>query len=130
MKMTDAIQSVYRAKVFPGRAARSEFWYWQLFQFGISVALNVLLGLFTALSDGAMFGVSLVVLILGIAVYGCILVSFVPSIAVAVRRLHDTNRSGLWLFISLIPLIGWIILIVWFCQKSDVGANDHGQPAA
>jgi len=49
-----------------------------------------------------------------------------PAIAVGVRRLHDTNRSGWWMFISLIPLIGGIVLIVFFAQDSKPGTNQYG----
>ena len=50
----------------------------------------------------------------------------IPSIAVAVRRLHDTNRSGWWYFISIIPIIGTIILIVFLVQDSQPGENKYG----
>jgi uncharacterized membrane protein YhaH (DUF805 family) len=49
-----------------------------------------------------------------------------PGLGVGIRRLHDTNRSGWWLFISLIPLVGFIILIVWFATDSQQDANQYG----
>ena len=49
-----------------------------------------------------------------------------PSIAVGIRRLHDIGRSGWWLLIVLIPLVGWIVLIVWAATESDAGANQYG----
>lgn len=54
------------------------------------------------------------------------LVVLLPSLAVGVRRLHDTGRSGWWLLIWLIPLIGWIILIWWFASRGDEGPNEYG----
>ena len=48
-----------------------------------------------------------------------------PSLAVAIRRLHDTSRSGWWILLGLIPIVGWIILIVFYCQDSH-GDNEHG----
>ena len=54
------------------------------------------------------------------------LATFIPSIAVAVRRLHDTDRSGWWILIGLIPLIGAIVLIVFFVQDSQAGENRFG----
>ena len=54
------------------------------------------------------------------------LATFLPNLAVSVRRLHDTNRSGWWLLIGLIPLIGIIVLIVFFASKGTDGNNDHG----
>ncbi|HSF34700.1 MAG TPA: DUF805 domain-containing protein [Nocardioides sp.] len=50
---------------------------------------------------------------------------FLPSLAVGVRRLHDTDRSGWWILIGLIPIIGWILLIVWFCTDSKPD-NQYG----
>jgi uncharacterized membrane protein YhaH (DUF805 family) len=49
-----------------------------------------------------------------------------PSLAVAARRLHDTGRSGWWLLLIFAILIGWIILIVWYCQDSNSGENKYG----
>jgi uncharacterized membrane protein YhaH (DUF805 family) len=51
-----------------------------------------------------------------------------PQLAVSARRLHDTNRSGWWLLIALVPLVGPIVLLVWFCQKSEAVANRFGPP--
>ena len=50
----------------------------------------------------------------------------IPGIAITVRRLHDTGRSGWWLFVGLIPFIGAIILIVWYATDSQPGANEYG----
>jgi uncharacterized membrane protein YhaH (DUF805 family) len=54
------------------------------------------------------------------------LVTFIPSLAVLVRRLHDTGRSGFWFFITLIPIVGLIWLIVLLCQRSQEGDNEYG----
>ncbi|MCK5848180.1 MAG: DUF805 domain-containing protein, partial [Caldisericia bacterium] len=54
------------------------------------------------------------------------LIIFLPTLAVRVRRLHDTNRSGWYVFISLIPIVGWILMIVWMCTDSNLGENDYG----
>ena len=100
--------------VFTGRARRKEFWTFALVNFVISVALGILsliplIGLlFMALS----FIYPLAVL--------------VPSIAVCVRRLHDTNRSGILVLLGLIPLIGAIILIVWAVEEGTAGDNQYG----
>ena len=56
-----------------------------------------------------------------------ILVLFIPQLAVTVRRLHDTDRSGWWWWISLIPLVGGIILLVWLCTRGTEGNNRYGQ---
>ena len=52
--------------------------------------------------------------------------TLVPNLAVGVRRLHDTGRSGWWSLIGLIPLVGWILLIIWYCQKEDEAENRYG----
>ena len=51
---------------------------------------------------------------------------FLPSLAVAVRRLHDTNRSGWWILLGLVPLVGFIVLIVFYAQAGNVGTNKYG----
>lgn len=83
---------------FSGRASRPEYWWFVLFIIGGSLAAslvgNIVYGLFT-------------------------LATLLPSIAAATRRLHDTGRSGWWQLIVLVPLIGWIVLIVFLAQKSS-----------
>jgi uncharacterized membrane protein YhaH (DUF805 family) len=81
-----------------------------LVNFGIAVLLELILG-FTFLY---------------FLTYVYSLAIFIPSLAVCVRRLHDIGRSGWWYLIGLIPVIGWILLIVWFCTDSQPGANKWG----
>jgi uncharacterized membrane protein YhaH (DUF805 family) len=81
---------------FSGCATRSEFWWWALFNLVGVVALGVV-------SDSASLAFSLVTLL--------------PYIAVTARRLHDTDRSGWLQLVGLIPVIGWILLIVWCAQE-------------
>ncbi|MGB3546511.1 MAG: DUF805 domain-containing protein [Saprospiraceae bacterium] len=104
---------------FEGRARRQEYWMFFLVSIGISVALNILALIFGSISDILGGLVSIVGLLYSLAI-------FVPSIAVAVRRLHDTNRSGWMLLIGLIPLIGVIILIVFLATEGDTGPNQYG----
>ena len=101
-----------------GRASRSEYWWLFLF--------NVLVSLCTGLLDGLL---PIAVLAdLGLGVFGlvAVFVLVVPGFAVSVRRLHDVDRSGRWLWVSLIPLIGWIVLLVWFCSRGTPGPNRFG----
>lgn len=49
-----------------------------------------------------------------------------PSLGLCVRRLHDIGKSGWWIFISLIPIVGWIILLVWYCKDSQMAPNEYG----
>ena len=96
---------------FSGRARRQEYWMFVLFNFLVSVAVGVVDGILGA--GGSLSGLySLAVL--------------VPSLAVSARRLHDTDRSGWWMLIALIPLVGWIILLVFLCNDSKPGANRFG----
>lgn len=98
---------------FEGRARRSEYWYFLLFNF---IVLATLLILGSLINDS-----------LGLILYiGYVLVSFVPNLALSVRRLHDVGKSGWFLFIALIPLIGGIWLIVLNCTDSDPGENEYG----
>lgn len=97
----EAIEACFKKyATFTGRANRSEYWWWYLFTFLLSWVPFI-------------------------GFVAC-LATLVPSIAVGVRRLHDTGRSGFWLFISLIPIVGAIWLIVLMCQRSQDGDNEYG----
>ncbi len=112
MSFTDAIQSCFNNYAnFNGRARRSEYWYFFLFYAVISIVLSALArnsSIFSFISGI----VSLALLI--------------PNLAVSVRRLHDIGRSGWYYLISFIPVVGQIIMIVWFCQDSVPGTNMYG----
>ncbi len=122
MTFTAAITSVLTNYAnFQGRAIRSEFWYWALFYFLLTLAI-----------DFVSFVVHGIPVIHGLVAIISVLVGLfllVPSLAVEVRRLHDLDKSGWWLFISFVPLVGFIILIVWFCTPGTPGANRFGSPA-
>jgi uncharacterized membrane protein YhaH (DUF805 family) len=96
--------------VFEGRASRKEYWMFVLFNILISIVLSIVFDL---------LGVHLLVFLYSLAI-------LIPSIAVGVRRLHDTNRTGWWLLIGLIPLIGTIVLLVFFVIDSQPGSNQYG----
>ncbi|MNW48585.1 Inner membrane protein YhaH [compost metagenome] len=98
---------------FQGRARRKEYWMFVLFNIIAAFVLGFIGGLINQ-----SFG-----LILGY-VYG--LAVLLPSLAVAVRRLHDTGRSGWMLLLSLIPLVGSIIVLVFLCMDSEVSDNRYG----
>jgi uncharacterized membrane protein YhaH (DUF805 family) len=103
--------------VFDGRAGRPEYWYFVLFNFIAGIVLGIADSLLGTFSSGARIG------LLG-GIYS--LAVLCPSIGVGIRRLHDIGRSGWWLLIGLIPLVGWIILIIWAATESDTGANQYG----
>lgn len=103
--------------VFSGRARREEYWYFFLFSIIVSIVLGVIDGVTGSYSPETGMG------LLG-GLYA--LAVLIPSIAVAVRRLHDTERSGWWLLIALVPLIGAIVLLVFMVQDSKPGQNQYG----
>jgi len=102
---------------FDGRARRKEYWYFVLFYCLALVALVIVDGIIGTLEEEAGAG-----LLSGLFV----LVTFVPTLAVTVRRLHDTNRRGWWILINIIPVIGEIVLLIFTVQDSQPGANRFG----
>lgn len=116
MNMIEAVKAVFsKYATFEGRARRSEYWWFVLFNFIVSVVLAMLFG-----GGGNGFGGDIVSMIWTLA-------TLLPSLAVGARRLHDTNRSGWWLLIALIPLIGMIVLIVFCASRGTPGPNRFGQ---
>jgi uncharacterized membrane protein YhaH (DUF805 family) len=106
---------------FDGRAGRAEFWWFALATWLLFAALWIvtLIGFAIASALGWL---------LIIATIGLSLAIIIPSIAVAIRRLHDTNKSGWWLLISFIPF-GGIVLLVFYAMEGTNGPNDHGAAA-
>ena len=106
MTFTESIQTCFQKyATFQGTATRSEYWWFALFIFIASMFLG-------ALSTTASVIFTLATLI--------------PQLAAGVRRLHDTDRSGWWLLVSLVPFIGWIIVIVLLAQEGK--ANRYALP--
>jgi len=116
MDFQTAIRTVLKEKyaTFSGRASRSEYWWFALFSIIASAVLGIIDATIFGNANGGILGT-----IFSLAV-------LVPSIAVGVRRLHDLGRSGWWLLIVLIPLIGILVLLYFFVQKGTDGPNDHG----
>ncbi|MCW2901117.1 MAG: hypothetical protein JWO67_3382 [Streptosporangiaceae bacterium] len=96
---------------FSGRARRTEYWMFVLFNVIITVVLNAIS---MAIKQGSLLG----------SIYG--LAVLIPGLAVAVRRLHDTGRSGWWLLIALVPVVGVIVLIIFMATAGQPGDNAHG----
>ncbi|MFC0323116.1 DUF805 domain-containing protein [Gallibacterium melopsittaci] len=108
---------VRKYAVFTGRARRKEFWIFMLLYTISSMILeqiDISIGFYHAEYGGVLSGV-----------YGLAL--FIPSIAVGTRRLHDINRSGWWQLLWFIPIIGWIILIIFFSLNGTKGNNRFGE---
>jgi uncharacterized membrane protein YhaH (DUF805 family) len=98
---------------FDGRAGRAQYWWFFLANLIVGIVLQVIAGAADAL------------VLLSIAYSLALLI---PGLAVSVRRLHDTNRSGWWVLIALVPLAGIIILIVFLATEGDTGSNQYGNP--
>lgn len=111
------VEALKKYAVFSGRSRRKEYWYFVLFVVVISILLNMIDGLIG--THGGSAGVGLLSGIFSLAI-------LIPSIAVSVRRLHDIDRTGWWVLISLVPLIGTIVLLVFHLQDSTPGTNRYG----
>lgn len=111
MSLSDAIISVFSQYAnFSGRARRSEYWYFVLFNIVFATFLEFLGSLIPILSWlSILFGIAVIV----------------PGLAVAFRRLHDTGRSGAFLLLALIPLVS-LVVVFWCCQDSQPGTNQYG----
>jgi uncharacterized membrane protein YhaH (DUF805 family) len=96
--------------VFEGRAARKEFWMFVLCNLIVSIAVSII---------GSIIDFKMLVNLYSLAV-------FLPNLAVAARRLHDTGRSAWWLLLCFVPIIGWIALIVFYVLDGQAGDNEYG----
>lgn len=112
MTFTEAIKDGFdHYTKFDGRARRSAFWYWVLFGILVGIAANII--------SAVLFDSQILSYLVSLAL-------FLPGLSVAIRRLHDTGRSGWWYLLVFIPIIGIIVLIVWWVQDSDPGENEYG----
>ena len=115
--MNHFIDAYKNYATFSGRANRPQYWYFVLFYIIVSFLLaliDLFLGTAGEIADTGFFG--------GLFA----LASFVPTIAIAARRLHDTGRSGWWQLIILIPIIGFIVLVFFLASKGNEGENKYG----
>jgi uncharacterized membrane protein YhaH (DUF805 family) len=119
MSFGQAISSVFKNYAnFNGRARRSEFWFFALFNLIIYLAASVINYLIAGSSDTTS--------IIGIIYLLYSLATILPALAVSWRRLHDIGKSGAYILFILIPLVGWIFLLAWFVKDSDMGENRFG----
>lgn len=124
MDFGTAIKSFWTNYVnFKGRARRSEYWFIALFLFLTNLGATIV--------DGAVFATD-VDFFLETSGWGPVgvlwsLAVFLPSLAVIVRRLHDTGRSAWWLLIALVPIAGLIVLFIFTVFDSDSGENKYGE---
>lgn len=109
---------------FQGRARRKEYWMFFLFHTIISIILYLPVFITSpTFNDG---GISDEFILFTILYFLYLLAVFLPVLAVTVRRLHDSGKSGWWYLIALVPYAGGIVLLVFMCLDSDVGHNNYG----
>ena len=111
------LEALKKYAVFGGRSRRKEYWYFVLFSVIVSLVLSAIDALLGTLSSSTNVG------LLG-GIYGLAII--IPSIAVSVRRLHDIDRTGWWVLIGLVPVIGTIVLLVFAVLDGTPGQNRFG----
>jgi uncharacterized membrane protein YhaH (DUF805 family) len=102
---------------FDGRARRSEYWYFVLFNMVFAISAMILDSVIGLNFDPLPYGWLYLLYVLAV---------FIPGLAVGVRRLHDINKSGWFMLIAFVPLIGGIWLLVLFCTEGTPGINSYG----
>jgi uncharacterized membrane protein YhaH (DUF805 family) len=113
MSFSDAVKTCFTKYVdFTGRAGRPEYWWFFLSYVIVYIVAIIIFGAIKT----------------PVLAYIVALAYILPLLSAAVRRLHDTGRSGWWYFIALIPLVGPIILIVFLASVGNPGANAYGPP--
>jgi uncharacterized membrane protein YhaH (DUF805 family) len=114
MTFSEAVKSGFdHYTKFDGRAGRPPFWWWVLFGILVSIGANIIDAILG--TWGVVNGLAGLALLL-------------PNISVSIRRLHDTDHSGWWILIGLIPIIGFIVLLVFYVREGDAGENKYGPP--
>ena len=104
---------------FEGRARRSEYWYFYLMNILIFIALYI------PTIIGAVSESDIIIITFSVIIVLYLILTFIPTLAVIVRRLHDTNKSGWLILLSLIPL-GGLVLFIFYCIEGDKGPNQYG----
>ena len=114
MTFAEAVRSGFDHYVkFDGRASRPAFWWWFLFGLLVGIGATIIDAIIG--TWGVVGGLVSLALLL-------------PNLSVAIRRLHDTDHSGWWVLIGLIPIIGFIVLLIFYLRESDPGENQYGPP--
>jgi len=102
---------------FSGRAPRAEYWWFVLAEVVVLIIAKILDGIIGSDIGGSGSGIFYILVCLAL---------LVPGIAVSIRRLHDTDKTGWWLLIAFVPIIGAIVLIVFMVQEGTAGSNQYG----
>jgi uncharacterized membrane protein YhaH (DUF805 family) len=114
MTFSEAVKSGFdNYATFTGRASRPAYWWWFLFGILVSIGANIIDAIIG--SFGVVSGLAALALLL-------------PGLAVSVRRFHDIDKSGWWILIFLIPIVGFVLWLIWFTREGDAGENQYGPP--
>jgi uncharacterized membrane protein YhaH (DUF805 family) len=111
------MQALKKYAVFSGRARRKEYWFYMLFYLIILVVLSICDGIIGTTMQGGGVGILTLIYILAV---------LIPTLAVTIRRLHDTDRSGWWIFIQLVPIVGFFVFLYFMVSDSTPGTNTYG----
>jgi uncharacterized membrane protein YhaH (DUF805 family) len=109
------MQALKKYAVFSGRSRRKEYWFFLLF----AIVISIVLGVIDVMIGTHMEGVGLLSGLYALAI-------LIPSIALTVRRLHDINKSGWWILIGFVPIVGAIILLIFALTGGTPGDNKYG----
>lgn len=104
---------------FGGRARRKEYWWFAVFTMLIAIPLAIGDVLILGFDNYAAYGGGPLLGLMGLAL-------FLPSLGVSIRRLHDHDRSGWWLLVALLPIVGALVLLFWYCSRGTIGVNRYG----
>ncbi len=111
------LYTLRRYNDFRGRSRRCEYWFFVLIYILLAIGAHFLDSIFGFADVGDFYG----------PIYGLyVIIMLLPTIAVAVRRLHDIEKSGWWLLIGFIPILGWIWLLIYFLRVGTYGDNEYG----
>jgi uncharacterized membrane protein YhaH (DUF805 family) len=111
------LEAIRQYAAFGGRSRRKEYWYFVLFNFLISIGIGLVSGVAGTVLNAEWLSFAAVLLYF--------LAVLVPAVAVSVRRLHDTGRSGWWILLGVVPVLG-LITLVFMVQGSEAGQNRYG----
>ena len=123
---------------FSGRASRSEYWWFFLFYILVVTAFWFVIGIalfsyyIIRIKQGDVEGTSsgnwiyLFMVVTSIISHLCAIAMIIPGLSVSIRRLHDLSKSGWWILVMPIPIIGWILWIIWFTTRGIDGPNRFG----
>ncbi|MFP3715098.1 DUF805 domain-containing protein [Puerhibacterium sp. TATVAM-FAB25] len=128
MSFPESIRTVFsKYATFSGRARRSEYWWWALFTYLVSFVLAVVVAAVAMPTTDPVTGSPTGAGAVMVGLYALVMLALVlPSLAVAVRRLHDTDKAGWWVLLNAVPFVGPIVVLVLLALEGTPGPNRFG----